>query len=182
MKRNHLVVLLFLAYLLSLHTVLADADDAEEDDEEEDDEPTVFGLEAEGLGDVALYLFVGAVSIVVWKPLFKWLRANGPELLDREPRAFKRQLGVFNRRFMKAHNWIGLFAAILGTVHGYVLEWHWTLWAGTGAMWLLVISGYMMQWKWPPREFRRGARLLHMQRALTVLSIALLWVGHQILG
>jgi len=35
-----------------------------------------------------------------------------------------------------------------------------------------------MQWKWPPKEVRKGARLLHMQRAMSVAALVLLVVGH----
>ena len=175
MQRIHILTTAFFIALLMMNGAMAD--EHEDDDEEE---ATILGIEGEDLGSVALYLMIATIAIVLWKPLFKWLRANGPERFDREPREFKRQLGIFNRRFMKAHNWFGISAAVVGTIHGYVVEWHWTLWIGMGAIWLLVVSGLMMQWKWPPREFRRGARLLHLQRTLTIVAIVLLWVGHQI--
>lgn len=168
------LLLLTLVFLLLSPSVMADDDE----DDEDDDDATLFGLDGEGMGEVALWLMVATLSIVVWKPLFKWLRANGPELFNKEPRPFKKSLGVFNRRYMRAHNWIGLAAVVLGTAHGYVLEWHWTLWVAMAALWILVVSGYLMQQKWPPKEFRRGARLLHMQRALSVVAVALLLVGH----
>jgi len=167
---------LTLLLLLTATSVAADADD----DDDDNNEATLLGLDGEGVGEVALWLMIATLSIVVWKPLFKWLRANGPERFNQEPRAFKKSLGVFNRRYMRAHNWIGLSAVVVGTAHGYVLEWHWTLWAAMAALWFLVVSGYLMQQKWPPKEFRRGARLLHMQRALSVLAVVLLLVGHSI--
>jgi len=170
--------LLFLTLLLLLTTTSVAADG--DDDDDDDNEATLLGLDGEGVGEVALWLMVATLSIVVWKPLFKWLRAYGPERFNKEPRAFKKSLGVFNRRYMRAHNWIGLSAVVVGTAHGYVLEWHWTLWAAMAALWFLVVSGYLMQQKWPPKEFRRGARLLHMQRALSVLVVVLLLVGHSI--
>lgn len=168
------LLMLTLVLLLLSPSVMADDDE----DDEDDDDATLFGLDGEGTGEVALWLMVATLSIVVWKPLFKWLRANGPELFNKEPRPFKKSLGVFNRRYMRAHNWIGFAAVVLGTAHGYVLEWHWTLWVAMAALWILVVSGYLMQQKWPPKEFRRGARLLHMQRALSVVAVALLLVGH----
>ncbi|MCH1540198.1 MAG: hypothetical protein L7S56_02005 [Candidatus Poseidonia sp.] len=173
--RWSLVLALLLLSLTS--TALADGDDGDDDD---DDEQKVLGIDGEDLGDVALYLLIATLLIVIWKPVFKWLRKNGPELFDKEPRKFKRKLGVFNRRFMKVHNWIGLGTAVVGTIHGYVLEWHWTLWAGMGALWILVFSGSMMQWRWPPKEFRKGARLLHLQRTLSLVALILLYVGHGI--
>jgi hypothetical protein len=173
------LLLLMLVLLLLSPSVMADEDEDDEDDD--DDDVMLLGLDGEGTGEVALWLMVATLTIVVWKPLFKWLRANGPELFNKEARPFKKSLGVFNRRYMRAHNWIGFAAAAVGTAHGYVLEWHWTLWVAMGALWFLVVSGYLMQQKWPPKEFRRGARLLHMQRALSVVAIVLLFVGHSIL-
>jgi len=164
-----LVLLLFL-----LPTVVADDDDDDEDGE------TILGIEAEGLGDVALYLMIGSLLIVVWKPAFSWLRKHGPERFDQEPREFKRRLGLFHRKFMKVHVWIGFATALVGTIHGIFLEWHWTLWVGMGAVWILVLSGSMMQWRWPPKKIRRGTRLLHMQRTLSVVAVVLLLIGHGI--
>jgi len=47
-------------------------------------------------------------------------------------------------------------------------------------LWLLVVSGSMMQWKFPPKEVRKGMRLLHMQRAMSVLAVAFLLIGHNL--
>ena len=167
-----LLVVLFLLVPMTVASADGDVDD------EEDDEAQVFGLDAEGLGEVAQWLMVGTLLIVVWKPLFKWLRTNGPKRFGVEARPFKKKLGVFNRRFMRVHVWIGLGAVVLGTVHGYVLEWHWTLWVAMLFLWLLVVSGGLMMWKTPPRQIRKASRLLHMQRAMSVLAVALLLVGH----
>ena len=38
----------------------------------------------------------------------------------------------------------------------------------------------MMRWKWPPREIRRGARLLHLNRSLSIIAVVLLFIGHEI--
>ena len=165
-------MVLFLLFPMTVASADGDVDD------EEDDEAQVFGLDAEGLGEVAQWLMVGTLLIVVWKPLFKWLRTNCPERFGVEARPFKKKLGVFNRRFMRVHVWIGLGAVVLGTVHGYVLEWHWTLWVAMLFLWLLVVSGGLMMWKTPPRQIRKASRLLHMQRAMSVLAVALLLVGH----
>jgi len=81
---------------------------------------------------------------------------------------------------MKVHVWIGFATALVGTIHGIFLEWHWTLWVGMGAVWILVLSGSMMQWRWPPKKIRRGTRLLHMQRTLSVVAVVLLLIGHGI--
>jgi hypothetical protein len=169
------LLVLGIVFLMLLPTAIADGDE-----DSEDDESAILGLEGEATGEIAQVLLIGTLSIVVWKPLFSWLRSKGPELFDKEPRAFKKSLGVFNRRFMKVHNWIGLGAAVVGTIHGYVLEWHWTLWLAMAFMWVLVASGFLLHWKWPPREFRKGARLLHMQRAMSIGVVVLLLIGHAI--
>lgn len=169
--------LIFTFFVLALFSFSVGADG---DDDDDDDHESIMGIEMEGLGEFAQFLLIFTLSIVIWKPLFMWLRKNGPDLFKKEPRPFKKTLGVINRRYMKIHLWAGFFAALLGTIHGYFLEWHWTLWAGTAAMWILVISGGLLQWKWPPKEFRRGARILHMQRTLSVLLVILLVVGHNI--
>jgi len=174
MLKQRLFVLFGVLMLLLMPSALAD------EDEEGDDDEKILGMDAEDLGEVALYFLVATLSIAVWKPSFKWLRKNGPDLFNTEPRAFKKKLGVFNRRFMKVHNWLGVIAAVVGTAHGIVLEWHWTLWAGMAGIWILIFSGSLMQWKWPPKEFRKGARILHMQRALSIIAIVLLYVGHGI--
>lgn len=165
-----------LAVLLLLITPTALA----EDDDDDIDDEQILGMDGEELGNVALYLLIASLLIVLWKPTFRWLRKKGPELFDTEPREFKRKLGVFNRRYMKVHNWIGFATAVVGTIHGIALEWHWTLWAAMVALWILVFSGSMMQWRWPPKEMRKGARLLHLQRTMSVVAIILLLIGHGI--
>ena len=178
MPRRFLFLLTLLTFTILTGHALADEGDDEDDD---DSEASVFGVDGEGLGEVAQVLLIATLAIVAWKPAFKWLRANGAELFDKEPRAFKKSLGVANRRFMRVHTWLGLAMAVIGTVHGYVLEWHWTLWLAMAFLWVLVISGYLMQSKWPPKEFRKGTRLLHMQRLFSGLAIALLLIGHALL-
>ncbi len=173
---------LILAVLLLLITpaALAEEDDDEDDDDDDNDDEQILGLDGKDLGNVALYLLIASLLIVLWKPTFRWLRKKGPEIFDTEPREFKRKLGVFNRRYMKVHNWIGFATAIVGTIHGIALEWHWTLWAAMVALWILVFSGSMMQWRWPPKEVRKGARLLHLQRTMSIVAIVLLLIGHGI--
>ncbi|MDG1556833.1 MAG: hypothetical protein P8Q98_03430 [Candidatus Poseidoniaceae archaeon] len=178
MRFQQVFFLLAATVLILSMSVMADVDDNENED---DDEVTLLGIEAESWGSASLYLLVATVLIVGWKPTFRWLRVHGAERFDQEPREFKRKLGVFNRRFMRTHNWLGMSAVVIGTLHGIVLEWHWTLWVGLASLWLLVISGSLMQWKWPPKSFRRGGRLLHMQRTFTVVAIIMLLIGHQIL-
>jgi len=173
--RSFLLISALLALIFASFVVSADGDD----DDEDDDESNIMGIDMEGLGEVSQFFFIFTLSIVAWKPTFKWLRVKGPEIFNREPREFKRMLGGVNRKYHTVHNWAGFLAALFGTIHGYFLEWHWTLWAGVAAMWMLVISGGVLQWKWPPKEIRKGARLLHMQRLLSIAVVVLLLVGHE---
>jgi len=170
--RNPLLWLILL--MLLLPTAHADG----EHDEEDDDDATVLGLDAEGLGEAAKVLLIATLAIVVWRPAFKWLRKNGADLFNQEPRPFKQRLSKVNRWYMRAHNWVGFGAALLGTVHGWVLEWHWTLWVGTGAMWVVVLSGAAMTWGKSPRFVKRNARLLHISRSLSIVAVVLLLIGH----
>ena len=54
---------LLVVSLLFTQSVYAD-DDGDEDDD--DDDEKIFGIEAEGLGDISLYLLIGTILIVVW--------------------------------------------------------------------------------------------------------------------
>ena len=165
-----------LALLLLAAPAHADGDDHDDDD---DGEGSVFGLDGESLGEAAQVLLVLTLSIVVWKPLFGWLRKGGIEVLKIEDaRAWKSKLGTFNRRFMRVHTWIAIAMLVAGTLHGLAMESHWMLWFAMALMGLLSLAGGMMQWKWPPKEVRKGARLLHMQRAMSVAVLVLLVVGH----
>ena len=173
LKWKQLFLFLFVICLLPT----ASGDD---DDDDDDDDETILGIEGDDLGEVAYFLLIGSLLIIVWKPSFFWLRKNGPELFNKEKKQFKRKLGVFNKRFMTLHYWLGLFTVIIGTIHGIVLEWHWTLWTAMVGLWIVVFTGWMMRWKWPPREFRRGARLLHLNRSLSIIAVVLLFIGHEI--
>lgn len=179
MRKQTISFLLFLV-IASVFLVSVASADGPRDRDDDGEDVTIAGIEAEGLGTVAQVLMIGTMLIIAWKPAFKWLRTHGPDLFGKEPQAFKKSLGVFNRRFMRVHNWIGFIAVLIGTVHGYVLEWHWTLWLAMACLWILVLSGSIMQWKWPPKEFRKGARLLHMQRAMSIVAIILLVIGHEL--
>jgi len=177
MGKIRLCALGMLILIITTQSVLADGDDNDDDDGDEN-EPTILGLEGESLGSAALFLLIATLMIIVWKPTFMWLRKHGPEQFNQEPREFKRKLGIVHRYFMKIHIWIGVGAALLGTIHGWILEWHWTLWAGMIAIWVLVFSGSLMQWRNSTKSIRKGARLLHMQRTLSVIAVVLLLIGH----
>ena len=55
------------------------------------------------------------------------------------------------------------------------------VWLGWFGMLFMSILGALMQWKWPPKKVRKGARLLHSQRALLVITVALLVFGHEMM-
>ena len=84
MSRRLLFLLMLLTFTILTGHALADEGDDEDDD---DSEVSVFGVDGEGLGEVAQVLLIATLAIVAWKPAFKWLRANGAELFDKEPRA-----------------------------------------------------------------------------------------------
>ena len=107
--RQYFIILLLI--LLVSPNALADYDN----DDEDEDEPKILGIDAEDLGNISLYLMVGTLILIVWKPTFIWLRKYGPDRLGQEPRDFKRKLGIFNRKFMKVHIWLGFGTAIIGS-------------------------------------------------------------------
>ncbi len=166
-----------MALLLVPFTVHADGN--EDDEGDEDDSGSILGLDGEGLGETSQVLLILTFSIVLWKPLFGWLRKGGVEVLNIEdPRAWKKRLGVMNRRYMSVHTWVAVAMLITGLLHGLASQSHWMLWLSMALMGVLGLVGSMMQWKWPPKEVRRGARLLHTQRAMSVAALVLLVVGH----
>ena len=170
----------WLIYLLLLLLIspVALADD--DDDDDDDDDAKILGLEAEGLGDFALWTFVFTVSIVVWKPSHIYLRRNAKKLFE-NPKMVKEKLSSFNRIYMRAHYWIGLVAVVVGGVHGLGMiqeDNGWMYWAGWAGMVIMTITGALLLWKWPPKKVRKGARMLHAQRAILVLTIIFLVVSH----
>ena len=62
-------LLFLLVSLMLTPATLASADDEVDDEDDEDDEAQVLGLDAEGLGEVAQWLMVGTLLIVVWLSL-----------------------------------------------------------------------------------------------------------------
>jgi hypothetical protein len=172
-KKIHIFFMLIFIAILFLPAI-----DADRGGDSDDDEASWNGIEAEGMGSVALWMMIGTLFIIVWKPLHVYLRQKGPELFDVDSKSFKLKLKKFNTKHMSVHNILGFLTAVVGTVHGLLLEWHWTLWVGMVCVWILVISGSLLKWKWPPRQVRKGARLLHMQRALSILAVVMLLIGH----
>ena len=179
---RRLLVLLLAASLL-IPTVLADDDD----DDDDDDEGGLWGGEmGEDLGDLSMWLLIGTIALVGWKPLHIWLRKSGLEKMGvADVKAAKKQLTVVNRWMMKIHLWIGVAAVLVGAVHGLGstsidLESS-VAWFGWGGMLLMSILGGLMMWKWPPRKVKKGARVLHTQRAVLVVTILLLVAGHELM-
>lgn len=159
--------------LMLIPSSIADGDD-------DDDDKQIFGMDAEGLGEVALWTFIFTLSIIIWKPAHIWLQKNTKNIFE-NPKEVKKSMRVVNKFYMRAHYWIGLLAVVAGGVHGMAYlgeEDGWMYWAGWGGMILMSISGSLMLWKWPPRQVRKGARLLHAQRVILVVTIVLLLVAH----
>ncbi|MDA0715737.1 MAG: hypothetical protein O3A74_04160 [archaeon] len=174
MKNIHLIFMVFFIAILFLPATHADRGG----DSDDDDEASWNGIEAEDMGSVALWMMIGTLFIIVWKPLHMYLRQRGPELFDIDSKSFKLKLKKFNTKHLSIHTILGFLTAIVGTVHGLLLDWHWTLWVGMVCVWILVISGSLLKWKWPPQQVRKGARLLHMQRALSIIAVVMLLIGH----
>jgi len=178
MKRL-LLIMLFL--LLIAPVAIADDDDVgDDDDDDDDDDEQILGMDAEDLGDVALWTFVFTLTIVVWKPTHIYIQRNAKKLFE-NPKPIKKKISSFNRIYMRIHYWIGLTAVVVGGIHGLGMigeDNGWMYWAGWAGMIMMTISGSLMLWKWPPKTVRKGARLLHAQRFILVLTIVLLWVAH----
>lgn len=161
--------------MVLLFSPLAAADD---DDDDDDDGWGEDG--GEGLGVASAWLLGLSMTIVVWKPALKYIRKNADAIVA-DGRWLKKELGKANRWYLKAHYWIGTFAVLTGLVHGIAMDkWEWMFWAAWGGMALMSISGALLLWKWPPREVKKGARMLHAQRALLVVTVILLIVSHEV--
>ena len=146
-------------------------------DDDDDDNPWEDG--GESLGTAALVFLILTLSIVLWKPGVKLARKHLPDKLEMENRLVKKNIGIANRWFMKIHDWLGFGAALIGTLHGLLMDdWGLEFWIPMGGFWVLVTSGYLMRVKWPPKQVRKGARLLHMQRFIAIVSVIVLFIAH----
>ncbi|HIF05155.1 MAG TPA: hypothetical protein EYQ80_07195 [Candidatus Poseidoniales archaeon] len=167
---------LLLTTMLFIGTVVAD------DDDDDDDDESILGMDGEDLGSVALWLLVATMTIVVWKPGYIWLNKNAKNIFD-EPKEVKKKLRRVNTFYMRIHYWIGGAVVVVGGMHGLGTgsEGHpYLFWGGWVGLVLMSISGALMLWKWPPRKVRKGARMLHAQRTLAVVTIVLLVVAHSV--
>ena len=170
---------------MAMFTPFVSADEGQDHDHDDDEEEEVkklfLGIEGEILGTVALWTMIATLSILIWKPLRARLSISGHDWFKLEKKPFKKSLNTAHRRYMALHTMLGGLTAVIGTIHGYILEWHWTLWLGMAAIWILVISGSLLQWKYPPRKVKKGAHLLHIQRGLSIVAVIFLLIGHVIL-
>ncbi len=149
----------------------------EDDEDDEDDGP--YEDSGKALGYSAVFFLLLTCTIALWKPAVKFARKELPSMLEYDDRKVKLWIGKVNRWYMKIHDWLGFAAALIGTLHGILLgDWNWMFWIGIIGLWILVISGYLMRVKWPPRQVKKGARLLHMQRLIATISIVFLWLAH----
>ena len=185
MSKRLWVQLLLLSLFAStfFYGVTADGDDDDGDDEGGEDW-------AEDLGDPARVLLIITVSLVVWNPLHVYLqktglKTHGEKFGITDVKAAKKKLVGINKWMKTIHIWVGLAAVIVGLIHGIgtqTPDWESAMaWAGWLGMLAMTILGYLMHWKWPPKKVRKGARALHTQRIILVLTIAFLFFGHEML-
>jgi len=171
-----------IAILLALSLVsVVSADDDEDDD---DDDESILGMDGEGLGEVALFMMIATTSVVLWKPAFIWLNKNAKHYFS-EPKLVKAKARIANLWYMRIHYWLGLGVVIVGGIHGLALTeglQDWLFWLGWVGLVLMSITGALMLWKWPPRKVRKGARMLHAQRALLVITIVALVASHELMA
>ncbi|HHZ74063.1 MAG TPA: hypothetical protein EYN58_02575 [Candidatus Poseidoniales archaeon] len=146
---------------------------------EEDDVDTFGENVGKRLGNVSGILLVLTMSIVVWKPVLKYLRKKADKLAE-DGKWLKKKLGKVNRWYMKIHYWIGFAAVVAGLIHGIAMnKWEILFWAGWVGMLLMSVTGGLLLWKWPPKKVRKGARLIHAQRALLVITVAFIFISHR---
>lgn len=178
--QRNLWLLALLCGFLILSAPLALADDEDEDEEDEDEDRSE-GLEdiGESLGEVSAWLLGLTLLYFGWKralpPIRKLLKAAG----EREQ---MKKLNSWNKRAIPIHTFLGTAALVTGFIHGLLMdESNLLLWLAVFLMGVLSVSGGLMRWKWPPREVKKGARLLHMQRLLSIVIVILLLLGHEAL-
>ncbi len=171
---SHLRIVSIALGLLLLMTPLSMGDD-DGDDEREDDE----GFEdmGEDLGTASAWLLGLTLAYFGWKRILPQIRKY---LKTTEQKAQLKQLNAWNKKVLPIHTLLGIAALVTGAIHGLMMdESSILLWTAIALMGLLSVSGALMRWKWPPREVKKGARLLHMQRLMSAIVVILLLVGHE---
>ena len=162
--------LLFLASPVAALSDDDDADDAENDDDEFEDI-------GEDIGTVSAWFLGLTLAYFGWKRVQPTIRKH---LKQTEQKDRLKSLNTWNKKVLPIHTLLGVAALVTGTIHGLMMEEEaLILWIAVALMGVLSISGGLMRWKWPPREVKKGARLLHMQRLLSAAVVILLLVGHE---
>lgn len=165
-----LSITLGLLLLASPVAALSDDDDADNDDDEFEDL-------GEDVGTVSAWLLGLTLAYFGWKRVLPTIRKH---LKQTEQKNRLKSLNTWNKKVLPIHTLLGVAALVTGTIHGLMMdEDALILWIAVALMGVLSISGGLMRWKWPPREVKKGARLLHMQRLLSAAVVILLLVGHE---
>ena len=152
---------------------LSDDDDADDADGENDD----FEDLGEGVGIVSAWLLGLTLAYFGWKRVLPTIRKH---LKQTQQKGRLKSLNTWNKKALPLHTLLGVAAMVTGIIHGLMMdEGALILWIAVALMGVLSISGGLMRWKWPPREVKKGARLLHMQRLLSAAVVILLIVGHE---
>ena len=164
-----------LGLLLLASPVAALSDDDDEDDADVDDDE--FEDIGEDLGTVSAWLLGLTLAYFGWKRVLPTIRKH---LKQTEQKDRLKSLNTWNKKVLPIHTLLGVAALVTGTIHGLIMdEDTLILWIAVALMGVLSISGGLMRWKWSPREVKKGARLLHMQRLLSAGVVILLLVGHE---
>lgn len=167
---NALLVAIGLLLIASPATAQVDDDDLDEDED---------GLEdlGEDIGTVSAWLLGLTLAYFAWKRLLPVARK---QLKDKQQKDRLKRLNSLNKKAIPVHTILGVAALVTGIAHGLMVGGGpLMLWVAVVLMGVLSVSGGLMRWRWPPREIKRGARLLHMQRLLSVAVVILLLVGHE---
>lgn len=168
-----LSIVLVLLLVASPVAALSDDDD-DADDEDDDDEFEDLG---EDVGTVSAWLLGLTLVYFGWKRVLPTIRNH---LKQTEQKDRLKSLNTWNKKAIPLHTLLGVAALVTGTIHGLMMdEDALILWVAVALMGVLSISGGLMRWKWPPKEVKKGARLLHMQRMLSAAVVILLLVGHE---
>ena len=178
-----LIILLWALTIAFAPSVVADdhdedEDEVEDEDEDEDDDDR-FEDAGESLGEISAWLLGLTLAYFGWKRILPPIRK---QLKAAEQKEQLKRLNSWNKRAIPVHTLLGTAAIATGFIHGLMMDdSHPTLWIAIFLMGVLSVSGGLMRWKWPPREVKKGARLLHMQRLLSIVVVILLLLGHEAL-
>ena len=170
MSRTHPTAVVRLGLLAALALLAAPLAVAEDDEREGEDDAS------EATGTAALVALSATLAFVPWNAarrvlVKRWARER--------PRVVRGLTAWHRRLVLPSHMLLGAAAFAAGAYHGWTAEAsHPVLWAGVAMMGLLVVGGALLRWTWVPGTVRKAALLLHGQRLVTVLMVALLLGGH----